>query len=50
MIETISEHFVNLTVSRGKKRKFLGLDIEFLEDGELSLFMKYYIEESIDLF
>ena len=50
MIEKISEHFGNLTVSRGKKHKFLGMDIEFLADGKLSLFMKDYIEESIDLF
>ena len=27
MIETISEHFGNLTVSRGKKNKFLGMGI-----------------------
>ena len=26
------------------------MDIEFLADGELSLFMKDYIEESIDFF
>ena len=50
MIETISEHFGNLTVSRGKKHRFLGMDIEFLADGKLPLFMKNYIEESIDFF
>ena len=27
VIETISEHFGNLTVSRGKNHKFLGIDI-----------------------
>ena len=48
MIETIAEHFGNLTVSRGKKHKLLGMDIEFLADGKLSLFMKDYIEESIN--
>ena len=45
VIETISEHFGNLVVSRGKKHKFLVMDIYFLEDGKLYLFMKYYIEE-----
>ena len=50
VIERISEHYGNLTVSRGKKHRFLGMDIEFLADGKLSLFMKDYIEESIDLF
>ena len=49
VIETISKCFGNLTLSRGNKNKFLGMDIEFLEDGKLSLFMKYYIEKSIDL-
>ena len=29
---------------------FLGMDIEFLADGKISLFMKDYIGESIDLF
>ena len=29
---------------------FLGMDIEFLADGKFSLFMKDYIEESIDFF
>ena len=33
----------------GKKHNFLGMDIEFLADGNLSLFMKYYFEELIDL-
>ena len=45
IIEKISERFGNLTVSREKKHKFLGMDIEFLADGKLYLFMKYYIEE-----
>ena len=45
VIETISEHFGNLAVSRGKKNKFLGMDIEFLAYDKLSLFMKDYIEE-----
>ena len=50
MIEKIVEHFGNLTVSRGNKHKLLGTDIELLVDGKLSVFMKYYIEESIDFF
>ena len=41
----MDENFGNLTVSRGKKHKFLGMDMEFLADGKLSLFMKDYIEE-----
>ena len=45
VIETISEYFGNLTVTTGKKNKFLGTDINFLSDGKLYLFMKDYIEE-----
>ena len=44
VIEGISEHYDNLAVSRGKKQRCLGMDIEFLADVELSLFMKDYIE------
>ena len=50
VIETISEHFGNLKISRGEKHKFLGIDIKLLADGKLSLFMKDCINESIDLF
>ena len=44
VIETISKIFGNLIVSRGNKHKFLGMDIDFLVDGKLSLFVKDYIE------
>ena len=50
MIETIAGYFGNLTISRVKKHKFLGIYIDYLTGGKLSLFMKDYIEESIDLF
>ena len=33
LIETIYENLGNLTVSRGNKHKFLGMDIEFLAGG-----------------
>ena len=48
--ETIDKLFGNIKVSGRKKHKFPDMDIEFLSDWNLSLFMKYYIEESIDLF
>ena len=44
VIETISKIFGNLIVSRGNKHKFLGMDIDLLVDGKLSLFVKDYIE------
>ena len=39
-IETIAKRFGELTVSIGKKYKFLVIGIEFLSDGKISLFMK----------
>ena len=50
IIETIAEHFGELTVMRGRKHKLLVINIEFLRNRKLSLFMKDYIEESITLF
>ena len=35
---------------REKKNKIPGMDKEFLGNGKASLFMKYYTEESIELF
>ena len=43
MIETIAENFGNLRKSRGKKQKFMGMDMEIFADVKLYLFMKYYI-------
>ena len=43
LIETISGNFGNLAVSIGNKHKLLGMDIVFLFDGKLSLFMKDYL-------
>ena len=40
LIETIAKRFGELTVSIGKKYKFLVIGIEFLSDGKISLFMK----------
>ena len=45
MIETTAKFFGNPTVSRGKKHNLLVMDIDFSDGRELSLFVKYYIEE-----
>ena len=50
VIEIKANFFVKLSVSRGNKHKFLGMDRDFLTDVKLSLFVNYYIEESIELF
>ena len=39
-----------MTLSRGKKHKFLVMDIELSDNLKVSLFMKDYIKESINLF
>ena len=44
------EHFGNLTISRRKKHNFLVMDVELLAYAKLYLFMKDYIDKSIDLF
>ena len=50
IIESIAEHFGEITVSRGKEHKFLGMYIEFLGNGIVFLFMKNSIEEYIAQF
>jgi hypothetical protein len=50
VIEKIEARFGKMTVTRGKKHVFLGMDIEFYENGTASIKMKDYIKESIDNF
>lgn len=46
VINEISQHFGELTVSRGNKHDFLGMDIE-LKDGKVYISMKDQISEAI---
>ena len=39
-----------MTVTRGTDQTFIGMDIKFLENGKVRIFMKYYIIESIEVF
>ena len=50
IIEAIEETFGGLTVSRGGNCKFLGIEIEFLINRRVFIFMKDRIEESIASF
>ena len=50
IIEAISEHFGEPTVSRGNKHKILGVYKDFLGNRRVSLFMRNYMEESITSF
>ena len=47
VIELIEERFGKMTVTRGKKHVFLGMDITFCDDGTATIKMKDYIKVSI---
>jgi hypothetical protein len=50
VIEKIEERFGKMTVTRGNKHVFLGMNLEFHENGTASIKMKDYIKESITEF
>ena len=50
IIKTIAEHFGEIIATRWGKQKFLVMDIEFLGNGKVLLFMKDYIGELTALF
>ena len=50
MIKQIENKFGKMTVTRQKDHIFVGMDIKFLENGKLRIFMKDYITESINVF
>jgi ABC-type proline/glycine betaine transport system permease subunit len=50
VIDKIKTHFGDLVVSRGKEHTFLGMNLTFKDDGSLTIEMKKYIEEAIELF
>ena len=47
VIETISEYFGNLTVTRGNKHKFLGMDKKFSEYGKLSFLLRITLRNQL---
>ena len=47
VIKEIAKHFGDLTVSRGKKHDYLGMDIE-LKDGLVYIGMKKQLEEALE--
>ena len=50
VIGKLEENFGKMTVKRGKKHTFVGIDIEFNEDRTVSLSMNDYIQECIDIY
>ncbi len=47
VIEKIEEQFGKMTVTRGKKHVFLGMDIDYLENGTARIGMVEYLKEAI---
>ena len=47
LIIEIEKRHNKMTIYRGKKHTFIGMDIEFLDNGRLKILMKDYISEAI---
>jgi len=50
IISTLEKRFGKMTVKRGTKHTFVGMDFEFTADGKVNFFMKDYINECIETF
>ena len=50
VITKIEERFGKMVVTRGKKHIFVGMDVEFMENGTVRIMMKYYIIECFEAF
>jgi len=50
VIAMIEARFGKMTVTRGKKHTFLGMDIDFKDNGTASILMKGYLKEAIQDF
>ena len=50
VLEEIKKYFGNITISRGKKHGFLGINITLRDDGKYKIKMKKQIQEAIDKF
>ena len=50
IVAKFSEHFGGLSIQRGKKFIFLGMDVEMTNDGKVKIGMQEYINEEIEMF
>ena len=50
MIKQIEDKFGKITITRGKYHVFVGMDIKFLENGKVRIFIKDCITESMEMF
>jgi len=47
IVEAIEQHFGMMTIVRGKKHTFLGMEIDFNNNGTIKIRMKMYIKDMI---
>ena len=50
VISELKDEFGKMTINRGKRHTFVGIDIEFNENGTVTLAMDDYIQECISLY
>jgi hypothetical protein len=50
ILESIEKKFGKMSITRGKKHSFIGMDIDILENKKLKILMKGHIEEAINNF
>ena len=50
IITKIEERFGKMVVTRGRKHNFVGMDVEFVENGTVRMMMKDYIIEYFEAF
>jgi hypothetical protein len=50
IVTKIEERYGKMTVTRGTKHTYIGMDIKFMGNGEVQIFMKDYILEAIEMF
>ena len=50
VIDIMQGHFGELTVTRGKVHRFLGMNITITEDKKLKIDMKEHLQEAIDMY
>ena len=50
ILKKLEERFGEVTVTRGKKHTYIGMDIDFLSEGRVSIVMKDHLLECIEAF
>ena len=50
VIQGLESRFGKMTITKGNKHTFVGMDIEYNDDGTVSISMNDYIEECIEVF